>query len=112
MKKVAVSSQGQSLDDLLDPRFGRCNYFIIAEVDNGKILNDKYISNSGGMGRGGAGISAAQLMGNEKVEIVITGNVGPNAYSVLSNLNIEIYSGNGKVKDAINDYIQGKLKKI
>ena len=112
MKKIAVSSQGQSLDDMLDPRFGRCPNFVIAEIDNGKILNDKSIPNSSAGKGGGAGISAAQLMGNEKVEVVITGNVGPNAYQVLSTLGIEMYSGAGKVRDSIEDYIQGKLKRL
>ena len=32
--KIAVSSSGNNLDSRIDPRFGRCAYFVVAETDN------------------------------------------------------------------------------
>jgi len=32
--KVAVSANGKELDAIIDPRFGRCAYFIIVETDD------------------------------------------------------------------------------
>jgi hypothetical protein len=33
--KVAVSSTGPELQDLVDPRFGRCRYYIFYDVGTG-----------------------------------------------------------------------------
>jgi predicted Fe-Mo cluster-binding NifX family protein len=33
--KIAISSTGPDLDDLLDPRFGRCRFFIIYNMETG-----------------------------------------------------------------------------
>lgn len=32
--KIAVSSNGKNLDSQIDPRFGRCAYFLIVETDD------------------------------------------------------------------------------
>ena len=31
--RIAVSSTGPALDDLVDPRFGRCRYYLFIESD-------------------------------------------------------------------------------
>jgi predicted Fe-Mo cluster-binding NifX family protein len=31
--KIAVSATGPELEDLVDPRFGRCRYYIIANTE-------------------------------------------------------------------------------
>jgi len=60
---------------------------------------------------GGAGIQSAQLVVDKGVEAVITGNVGPNAYQVLSSAGIAVYVGNFKsVREAVEAYRSGKLQ--
>ncbi len=107
--KICISSSGSDLESPLDPRFGRAPYFLIID-GRGKLV--KALENTGVQAMRGAGISAAQLVAQEKVEAVISGNIGPRAYSVLSNLGIKIFLGNpaGKAKDIFKDYKEGKLK--
>jgi len=31
--KIAVSSTGPELDDLVDPRFGRCSYYVVVDPE-------------------------------------------------------------------------------
>ncbi len=110
--KIAISSTGKDSKSNISDVFGRCPYFIIAEIENDKIGNTEAIKNKNIAQRGGAGISTAQLMAEKKVKAVITGNVGPRALDVLKQFKIELYAGEGVIEDALQDYINGKLTKI
>jgi predicted Fe-Mo cluster-binding NifX family protein len=106
--KICVSSSGTNLESQIDPRFGRCPYFIIVDSDTMKF---EALSNSNISAMHGAGIGAAQMVANKGVKVVITGNVGPNAYQVLSNTGIKIITGvMGIVKDAIEKFKSGQLE--
>ena len=106
--KIAISATGTTLDVEIDPRFGRCQYFVIADPDT---MEFEALENSGAMAGGGAGISTAQTIAGKGIEAVLTGNCGPNAYQVLSAAGIKVVTGvSGKVQDAIQNYKSGKLK--
>ena len=110
--KIIVSSMGDKLDAMVDPRFGRCAYFIIANVEENKIKSFEAMQNQGVNAMGGAGIQAAQLVANKGAEVVISGNMGPNAFGVLSKTGIKIVTGVGgiSVKESIERYLKGELK--
>jgi predicted Fe-Mo cluster-binding NifX family protein len=106
--KIAVSANGPTLDAEVDPRFGRCPYFIIADPET---MEFEAIDNASAMASGGAGISAAQMVAGKGVAAIITGNCGPNAHQVLAAAGIEMITGaSGKVKDVIESYRDGKFK--
>jgi len=106
--KICISSTGEGLNAQVDPRFGRCSYFLI--VDTG-TMNFETISNESAMTSGGAGIQAAQAVAKAGVEAVVTGNVGPNAFQTLSAAGIKVFTGaNGTIKDVIEKYKKGELK--
>ena len=110
MTKICVTASAPDLEAPIDPRFGRCAYFIIADPDT---LEFEAIPNAGVMASGGAGIRAAQTVSNKGVEVVITGRIGPNAYPALENAGIKIMlCGTGSVHSAINLYRQGNLEMI
>jgi predicted Fe-Mo cluster-binding NifX family protein len=110
--KIAISANGKNLEDKVSEVFARCPYFIIAEIENGKIKSFEAIENEAGGRAGGAGIFAAKLMAEKDVKAVITKNIGPRAFEVLRQFNIEVYQGEGEIKKAIEEFIQGKLKKF
>ena len=106
--KICISSTGKDLDAIVDQRFGRCQYFLIVDIDTMKI---KTISNEATLSSGGAGIQAAQIVTKEDIESVITGNIGPNAFSILQAAGIKIYTGaQGTIKEVIENYKNEKLK--
>jgi predicted Fe-Mo cluster-binding NifX family protein len=106
--KVAISAVGSTLDAEVDPRFGRCRYFILADPET---MDFEAIDNDSAMTAGGAGVSAAQMIAGKEVAAVLTGNCGPNAYQVLSPAGIKVITGvSGKVKDVIQGYRAGRLK--
>lgn len=107
--KAAISAQGKHLNSPTDPRFGRSLYFLMVDMDT---LDFKVVANPNVNVVGGAGIQSAQLLIEQSVDLVITGNCGPNAFRVLEAAGIRIYEGaKGSVKEAIQAYKKGQLKK-
>jgi len=110
--KIAVSSTGKHFNGKVSEVFARCPYFVIAEIKDGKIEKNEAIENKSTDQMSGAGISAAQLMAEKNVNAVITGNMGPRAFDVLKQFNIEVYYGNGVIKEVLQEFIDNKLEKI
>jgi predicted Fe-Mo cluster-binding NifX family protein len=108
--RIAVTAQGTDLDSAMDPRFGRCRSFVIADSDSEEF---EAFSNDGVMASGGAGTQSAQFLANKGVDAVITGNVGPNAARALEAAGIEVYStAAGTVRDALQAFKAGKLSAV
>lgn len=106
--KICVTSQGDNLDSDVDLRFGRCRYFIIVDAETYEF---EAIKNPNVDGMGGVGIQSAQLIARENVKVVITGNVGPNAFQTLQAAGIDIFTGaSGSVKEQIEKYNKGEFK--
>jgi predicted Fe-Mo cluster-binding NifX family protein len=106
--KICVSAFSGSLDAEVDSRFGRCAYLVIVDSET---MEFDAISNESSSAAHGAGIQAAQTVANMGVGAVLTGNVGPNAFSVLSAAGIKIVTGvSGSVREAVEKYKKGQLK--
>ena len=110
--KIAISSTGKSLENEIDARFGRCHYFLIVKIDDKKIINAQAIENTAAEQMGGAGITAAKIVADKKVDAIITVNLGPRAFSVFEQFGIKIYQGQGNIKNAIQKFIKGELTEI
>lgn len=105
--RIAVSATAPSLDAEVDPRFGRCQYFVIVDPET---MEFEALDNGNAMASGGAGISTAQMIADKGVEVVLTGNCGPNAHQTLSAAGIKVITGvGGKIRDATEAYKAGKL---
>ena len=108
--KVAISAQGKDLSAQVDPRFGRWQYFIIVDPDT---MQFEVLENSNIMAGGGAGIASAQTMASKGVQVLLTGNCGPNAYETLSAAGIQVVTGvSGRVQDAVDGYKAGRFQPI
>lgn len=110
--RIAVSSEGSELDDRIDQRFGRCPYFLIIEIEEGKANKFEAVANKGAAQGHGAGIRAAEQVAELMADAVITGQLGPNASGMLKRLGIKAYSASGKINDAISGFADGKLEII
>ena len=106
--KIAISATAQTLDATVEPRFGRCPYFIIVDP---ATLEFEAVANENAELGGGAGIQSAQLMAEKGVSVVLTGNCGPNAMEVFNSAGIKVVTGvTGTVSDAIQQFSAGSLK--
>ena len=109
--KIAVSSTGRELSSTVDQRFGRARFFIVIDTETGDITVHDNTQNLNAMQ--GAGIQSAKNVADLDVKAVISGNMGPKAFSALQAAGIDMYIGaSGTVQDAIDAFKAGTLQKI
>jgi predicted Fe-Mo cluster-binding NifX family protein len=107
--KICVSATADNLEAQLDPRFGRCLYLVIVDSET---MQFEAIPNMAAGSTGGAGIQAAQTIANTGAKVVITGNVGPNAFGALSAAGIEIVTAqSGTVREVVEKFKKGELQR-
>jgi len=103
--KVCITASGNDMNSDSDPRFGRCSFFIIADSENGDF---EAFENQAAAGDG-AGVKAAGFVAGKKPDCVITGNIGPNAFSALKAAGIAVYTGSsGKAAEVLEAFKEGK----
>lgn len=109
MNKIAVTSEGPSLDDPVDSRFGRAAGFVIVDIET---MRTDYIDNgSSQVMAQGAGIQAAELVARAGVSVLLTGFVGPKAFKALNAVGIKVGQDleNMTVRQAIEKYKRGEV---
>jgi len=106
--KVCISSTKNDLNASVDPRFGRCQYFLFVDTET---MHFEAVGNPAFTSGGGAGIQAAQLVVNKKAKAVLTGDVGPNAFQALQAAGVKIVTGiTGPVKEAVEKFGRGEFE--
>lgn len=106
--KICVTSSGPTMDASVDPRFGRCQYFVFVDSET---MEYEAMPNPSIGASSGAGIQAAQTVADKGASVVITGQVGPNAIQTLGATNISVVTGaSGTISDAIEQYKSGGLQ--
>lgn len=108
--KVIVSSTGEGIEADMDPRFGRCQYFVVVDTDS---MTAETHPNPGAAASGGAGFQAAQFCSDTGASAVISGSFGPNAFNTLREAGIKMYPADGgKIKDLVEALKRGELKEM
>jgi len=108
--KIGICALGPDLNSQVSPVFGRAPYFLILNLENDEF---EAISNPAFENSRGAGVGASQILVSRGVKIIICGNFGPNAFSVLKISGVKIYSGvmGLTAKEAVKRYKEGRLKR-
>jgi predicted Fe-Mo cluster-binding NifX family protein len=109
--KITFTTKGTEWESMIDPRFGRTQYFLIYDEDKDELTS--YDNTAIADVAHGAGPQTAQKIFEFNPDILITGNgPGGNAARVLQNSKIKIYIGAGDmtVKEAYDAFKSGKLR--
>lgn len=110
--KVAIGSAGYNLDFPVSGIFGRSSAFIIIDLENGEI-KDVFIIKNPVKNKSGSGNICAQILVENKVEILISGKLGPTAFHALKKAGIEVYKRtNGSGNANLKLFARGKLKEV
>ena len=106
--KIAVTSQGDTLDSQLDPRFGRAAFIIV--VDTETLEFEAFDNNENKNAFKGAGTQAAAMVCDKEAEVLLTGFCGPNAFKTLEAAGIKVANDqSGRVIDAVQKFKQGNV---
>ena len=111
MSRIAITSEGPSLDDMVDPRFGRAAGFVVVDLEN---METRYIDNGQAQVMAqGAGIQATELMAGAGVSCVLTGFVGPKAFQALSAVKIGVVQNldGMTVRQAVERFQSGTVQR-
>ena len=109
MTRLAISSEGPTLDDPVDPRFGRAGGFVIVDSES---LENEYLDNgSAQVAPKGAGYQAAKLVADAGAEVVLSGYVGPKAFDALKAAGIRIGPECDKmtVREVVEKFKRGEI---
>ena len=109
--KIAITASGEDLDSAVDRVFGRAKLFLNtdSEGENVEVLENSENVNAAQ----GAGIQAARQVANKCVDILLTGNVGPNAFRALEAASIRVFqfeSDTLTIRDALSAWKGGRLQ--
>ena len=105
--KIVVTANGSDLDGPASAVFGRCPTYVFADTET---MQFEAVENPAMGAPGGAGIQAAQFVAERDAQAVVTGNVGPNSFSVLQAANVPVYLfAGGTVRQAVEAYKAGQL---
>lgn len=85
--RVAITSQGNSLESKLDQRFGHCKYFVIYDKQTGAL---EIIPNPYNEAEEQAGILSVKLLSSKNVSKIISGEFGIKVKPVLDSLKIQM----------------------
>jgi predicted Fe-Mo cluster-binding NifX family protein len=99
---------GKGLLSEISMHFGKSPYFTLIKFENGEIKEINVIE-SIGKHKGGSK-TPAEIILDSNADVLICGNLGSKAVSMLRNSGLEVYSGaSGKVKDILKEWKMGNL---
>ena len=96
------------LEDKVSEVFGKAKTFTIVDVKDGKVRDVQVIDNPAASYEYGSGPVAVKTLVDLKVNLVIAGELGPGAASLLEHYSIKKFSvkPNAKVADCIKEALQ------
>jgi predicted Fe-Mo cluster-binding NifX family protein len=108
--RVAVAAKGQEVSAEVDPRFGRCSYFVLVDTESNAVE----VWENGAAAQGsGAGFAAAQSLADHGAEAVVAGNFGPNAFRALSGGGLRVFTAvDMTVEAAAQGAAAGELEEL
>ncbi|WP_051273682.1 NifB/NifX family molybdenum-iron cluster-binding protein [Desulfotruncus alcoholivorax] len=109
--RIAVSSTGPNATEPAEERLGRCNCFLV--FDEAENLLEVITNDAASSAAEGAGIKSVQTLIKHKVDVVLTGRVGPKAMNAIMAGGLSVYTGvSGTVAQSLKSYLKGELQPL
>jgi predicted Fe-Mo cluster-binding NifX family protein len=107
--KIAISADGTNLEENMITTFCGCDFFLIVDMKTNTL---RTVVNKTKGRPNEVGGTAGQLVSNQGIDAVITSDIGPQAMEIFEQYGIEVYHGEGKINDAIQQLEKERLPEI
>ncbi len=110
MMRVLVSADnGEGLDSVVSPHFGRCPYFVIVDLDEREVKAVENVTNPFyGNHRPG---QVPGFVHEHGADVMLTGGMGGRAIAFFQEYGIQPVTGAaGSVRHALEQYLGGELE--
>lgn len=105
--KIAIPVDEKRFDTKVSGSFGRAPYYLVHDTETEETT---FVENTAAGMAGGAGIRAAQIVVDSKVDALLTPRCGENAANVILAANIRMYKTvHGTVKENVDALIKDEL---
>lgn len=108
--KIAIPVSDNNLKSSVSSSYGRAPYYYIYDKE---LEEGVFIENSAASGSSGVGIKAAQILVDQKVDVLLTPRLGDHAASVLRKSEIDLYKTEGEnLEENLQAFLAGKLQSL
>jgi predicted Fe-Mo cluster-binding NifX family protein len=109
MKVGVVLEDESGINGNVCAHFGQCKFFFLADIDKDKkkITSTRIVPNTAV--HGGGGCVAVDEILKHKITHVIAGGMGMGAQQKFAQAGVEIFGYSGRVKDALDDFMNNAL---
>jgi predicted Fe-Mo cluster-binding NifX family protein len=107
--RIAVSAlDNDGLNSRVSPHFGRCPYFVLADIDGQEIESVRTVSNPHYSHHQPGQVPA--FIQSQEVDVMLTGGMGGRALGFFRSAGIQPVTGaNGTVEQALQQFFDGEL---
>lgn len=109
MRVGIVLEDDSGLDGVVCAHFGQCQFFLLADIDQGQreIISTRVVPNTAVHGGGGC-VAVDEILKYE-VTHVIAGGMGMGAQQRFVQAGVKVFGYSGNVRQALNDLMKNVL---
>ena len=108
--RIAVSvDDSNGMDSVVSPHFGRCPYYVLADLDGQDVKQVNVVANSN-YGRHAPG-TVPTFIRDQGADVMLAGGMGRRAVALFEEYGIQAVTGaSGSVRHALEQYLNGELQ--
>lgn len=107
---IGIPADIEDMNGPVSGSFGRAPYYFIYDEE---MRSGHFVQNTAATAQGGAGVKAAQILVDQKAEVVISPQLGENAAMVLKDSNMDLFKPvDGSLMDNVLLFRDGKLEQL
>jgi predicted Fe-Mo cluster-binding NifX family protein len=108
--KVAIPVEDKNMKSSISEHFGRTEYFLIYDMNS---KEENFVKNTAANSSGGAGIEAAQIVLDQRIDTLIVPRLGNNAGEVLKKENIKLFKNeSNSIETTLKALEEGELSSL